>query len=141
MTTWDRMGRAEDYVLGLMDATERARAERDMALDSEFRGCVLDLAHKLQRLHDMKRPAQSSDEAWKEIAERIAALPQMAGLAQDNPAQVVPNPRIAQPPIAKPPIVRSRIEARRPVDRRSPLVVALGMAAVFAIFYLVGYLR
>jgi len=136
MTIRDRMGRAEDYVLGLMDETERARAERDMALDPEFRDCVLELAQKLQRLHDMKRPEKSADEAWNEIAARIAELPQMAGMNRMH-RQAAPA-RAAKP----------RIVARRPVGRglhetggRRGLVVAFGIVAVFAIGYLVGYLR
>jgi hypothetical protein len=140
MTTWDRMGRAEDHVLGLMDETERARAERDMALDSEFRGCVLELAHKLQRLHDIKRPAKSTDEAWKEVARRIAALPQMAG------SGAMPAPRGR--PAAPRPAARPGLAPRRPAGRSAHdtgggrgLVVAFGIAAVFAIFYLVGHIR
>jgi anti-sigma-K factor RskA len=136
MTTGDRMGRAEDYVLGLMDETERARADRDMSLDPEFRDCVLELAHKLQRLHDMKRPARSADEAWNEIATRIAALPQMAGLAARKQRKAPRTP-------AKP-----RLSPRPPVGRglhetggSRGLVVAFGIAAVFAIGYLVGHLR
>ena len=144
MTTGDRMGRAEDYVLGLMDETERARAERDMTLDPEFRDCVLELAHKLQRLHDLKRPEKSADEAWKEIAERIAELPQMAGLAAGRqPAPQAKRAASLPLPVAKP-----RLAPRRPVGRgahetggRRGLVVAFGIAAVFAIGYLVGHLR
>lgn len=139
MTTGDRMGRAEDYVLGLMNETERMRAERDMALDPEFRDCVLELARKLQRLHDMKRPEKSADEAWNEIAERIAELPQMAGVAR------APQGGRAEP--ARRPL-KPRVVTRRPVDRglhetggRQGLVVAVGIAAVFAIGYLIGYLR
>lgn len=138
MTTGDRMGRAEDYVLGLMNETERMRAERDMALDPEFRDCVLELAHKLQRLHDMKRPAKSADEAWNEIAARIAELPQMAG--------VTPAPQHKRTEPARTP--KPRIVLRRPVGRgahetggRRGLVIAFGIAAVFAIGYLVGHLR
>jgi len=137
MTIGNRMGRAEDYVLGLMNEAERLRAERDMALDPEFRDCVLELAQKLQRLHDMKRPGKSADEAWNEIAQRIADLPQMAGMNRTR--------RQAAPARA----ARPRAGARRPVvgrglhetGGRRGLVVAVGIAAVFAIGYLVGYLR
>ncbi len=139
MTIRDRMGRAEDYVLGLMDETERMRAERDMVVDPEFRDCVLELAQKLQRLHDMKRPDKSADEAWNEIAARIAELPQMAGMSPERLQT-----RQAAP--ARP--VKPRIVARRPVGRglnetggRRGLVVAFGIMAVFVIGYLVGYLR
>lgn len=133
MTIRDRMGRAEDYVLGLMDETERMRAERDMVVDAEFRDCVLALAQKLQRLHAMKRPDKSADEAWNEIAARIAELPQMAGVS--------PERLRARPD-------RPQIMARRPVGHgldatggRRGLVIAVAIMAVFAIGYLVGYLR
>ena len=146
MTTRDRIGRAEDYVLGLMDENERMRAERDMAVDPEFRDCVLDLAQKLQRLHETRQPGQSADEAWNEIAARIAQLPQMAGTTpQRPPARREGHP--APPSAAKTPI-KPRVAVRRPVDRglhetggRRGLVVALGIVAVFAIGYLVGHLR
>lgn len=143
MTIRDRMGRAEDYVLGLMSETERMRAERDMVVDPEFRDCVLELAQKLQRLHDMKRPEQSADEAWNEIAARIGELPQMARMnAERMQARQAAQTRhtTAQ--------ARPRIAARRPVGRglgetggRRGLVVAFGIVAVFVIGYLVGYLR
>lgn len=79
MTLKDRMTRAEDYVFGLMDEQERARAERDMAVDAEFRDCVMVLAERLRRLREPEGPISISDDAWNEISERIAAMPQMAG--------------------------------------------------------------
>lgn len=128
MTLRDRMARAEDYVLGLMDEHERVRAERDMEVDPEFRECVLNLAQKLQRLHDMKRPAGSADEAWNEIAARIASLPHMAGEAIR-----VPRARDLAP---RPPIGRGL----HALGGRRGLAVALGLIAVFALGYLAASL-
>lgn len=140
----DRMGRAEDYVLGLMDEAERMRAERDMAVDPEFRDCVLELAQKLQRLHDMKRPEKSADEAWNEIAARIAELPQMSRerlRARPGrpaaPARALPSRIVARRPVGRGPVGRGLDET----GGRRGLVVAFGIVAVFAIGYLVGYLR
>lgn len=140
MTARDRMARAEDYVFGLMDEGERRRAERDMEVDAEFRQCVLELAQKLQRLHegphDGGAPPRTPDEIWADIAARIAELPQMAGVAaaRIGPAGAPGRPRL-QP-------------GRRRVGRglgetggRRGLVIAFGIVAVFAIGYLVGYLR
>lgn len=144
MTARDRMARAEDYVFGLMDEDERRRAERDMEIDAEFRQCVLELAQKLQRLHEGRHkgrhggaePPRSPDEIWADIAARIAELPQMAGVAAGRigPAAAPGRPRL-QP-------------TRRRVGRglgetggRRGLVIACGIVAVFAIGYLVGYLR
>lgn len=77
----DRMARAEDYVFGIMDDAARARAERDMITDAEFRGCVMTVAERLRRLHRSRQaPAASPDMAWHEISARIAAMPQMAAM-------------------------------------------------------------
>lgn len=78
MSREDRMARAGDYVLGLMDEQERARAERDMALDAEFRDCVLLLSERVSAFG--RRPAEElePDRAWKAVASRIAGMPQMA---------------------------------------------------------------
>lgn len=78
MTMQDRMSRAGDYVLGLMDDAERERAERDMEVDGEFRECVLLLA---QRFHVFDRdvvPEEVPDRMWREIAMRISEMPQLA---------------------------------------------------------------
>lgn len=132
MNVRDRMARAEDYVLGLMDDHERQRAERDMEVDPAFRDCVLELAVRLQRLHEAKarNPVRAADEAWNEIAARLAALPQMAGM----------------PPVAAP-AVRKRTVRVRPVGHglhalggRRGLAVALALAAVFALGWLSGRL-
>ena len=123
MNVRDRMARAEDYVLGLMDEHERERAERDMEVDAAFRECVLELAQRLQRLHEAKGPARaaprSPDETWGEIAARLSALPQMAGR-----------------PLAAP--ARSRPAARNldAAALRRGLVPALALAAAFALGWL-----
>lgn len=77
MTGSDRMARAENYVFGLMDEHERERAERDMAVDPEFRECVTLLADRLRKLHRAKGAAPMSDADWNQITENIVHLPQM----------------------------------------------------------------
>jgi hypothetical protein len=135
------MARAEDYVFGLMDENERRRAERDMEIDAEFRQCVLELAQKLQRLHDGHEPPRSPDEIWGDIAARIAELPQMAGMAaaRIGAADPLPGKRRIQP-------------GRRPVGRglhahdtgrigSRGVVMALGLIIVFGLGYLAAMLR
>lgn len=79
MSREDRMARAGDYVLGLMDERERARAERDMTLDAEFRDCVRLLSERIASLRPgSAEQAGESDHSWQAIASRIAAMPQMA---------------------------------------------------------------
>ena len=128
MTPRDRMARAEDYVFGLMNEQERERAERDMEVDPEFRECVMVLAGRLRRLHGAKGSAVTPDAAWSEIAERIAGLPQMAKEFSGPPQ-------------------RHFAPGRQPVGRglhalggRRGLVVAIALAAAFALGYLAGRL-
>ncbi|BCH20311.1 hypothetical protein [Mesorhizobium sp. L-8-3] len=73
----DQMRRAGNYVLGLMDDIERARAERDLEIDADFRGAVLRVAERM-RLLDL-RPDTASADAWRAISARIAEMPQMRG--------------------------------------------------------------
>lgn len=81
MDNRDRMGRAEDYVFGLMDAKARERAERDMETDAEFRNCVMEVAERLRRLHASREAARLPETTWREIGARIAAMPQMASVS------------------------------------------------------------
>lgn len=128
MISRERMSRAEDYVLGLMDEHERTRAERDMEVDPEFRQCVLNLAHKLQRLHEMTQPPRAVDQTWNEIATRIAGMPHMAG-------EAIPMPRIANPAALRP--VGQALHA---LGGRRGLGVALMLIGVFALGYLAAAL-
>ena len=73
----DRMTRAGDYVLGLMDDMQRERAERDLEIDAAFRDAVVQLA---ERMHVFDRAGRSDDpldKRWQLITQRIAELPQM----------------------------------------------------------------
>ena len=89
MTGSDRMARAENYVFGLMDEHERARAERDMAVDPEFRECVTLLAERLRRLHRAKGEAPLSDADWNQITENVVHLPQMSRKDIEAPLSVM----------------------------------------------------
>lgn len=94
MSFKDRMARAEDYVFGLMDEHERARAERDMEVDAEFRDCVMVLGERLRKLHRAKGPLPMSDDTWDEITARISDMPQMGRkeVAARMAAMGVPSP-------------------------------------------------
>lgn len=72
------MARAGDYVLGLLDEQERARAERDMEVDAEFRDCVLLLAERFRAFDRDTKPEDMPPDLWAAVARRIADLPQMA---------------------------------------------------------------
>ncbi|MER9726403.1 MULTISPECIES: hypothetical protein [unclassified Mesorhizobium] len=123
----DRVTRAGDYVLGLMNDRDRERAERDLEIDPAFRDTVMRLA---ERMHVLDRGAPSGgSDRWRLISQRIAELPQMRVVGQDE---------------AKP--VIGRLE-RKPygvgvhsLGGRRGAVIAIALIMVFALGYLVGQL-
>lgn len=136
MTLNDRMARAEDYVLGLMDEHERERAERDMEVDAEFRNCVMELAERLRRLRERTNaPISIPDDAWRDISQRIAAMPQMAGSEAAT--------RMVTPVLAPPsPDAKGFLRLKRPYAHQfggwRGTVVAVALAAAMAAGYLAG---
>ena len=130
-TESDRIARAGDYVLGLMNDAERERAERDLEIDPAFRDAVVQLAERMH-VFDRAEPADS-EERWTQITQRIADLPQMrtSGLGGSD----------AQSPT----VVRSL--SQRPhgiglhaLGGRRGFVVAVGLIVAFVLGYLAGKL-
>ena len=130
----DRIARAGNYVFGLMDERERARAERDLQIDPAFRDAVLRLAERMRAMESAGPAGAASDEHWKLVQRRLGELPQMrlAGLTDSEPQ--------AQP------VVIHRLE-RKPygvglhsLGGRLGLVIALALLAAFALGYLAGTL-
>jgi anti-sigma factor RsiW len=122
----DRIARAGDYVLGLMNDAERERAERDLEIDPAFRDAVVQLA---ERMHIFDRAEPSGDDRWRLISQRIAELPQMRPPGDDE---------------AKTSVVIRKLE-RQPygvgvhaLGGRRGAVIAILLIAVFALGYLVG---
>jgi hypothetical protein len=128
----DRMGRAGDYVLGLMDDKERERAERDLEFDPAFRDAVVHLAERMRLFGPVEAPTQNPDEHWKLVAARLAELPQMrpAGLV----GSVAVRPVID--PLGRRPVGTGLYALRGTLG----LVVALALAAAFALGVVVGRL-
>ncbi|TIR26678.1 MAG: hypothetical protein E5X34_03330 [Mesorhizobium sp.] len=130
----DRVARAGDYVFGLMNDRERARAERDLEIDPAFRDTVLRLAERLRALDPAAPDARSN--RWELITQRLAELPQMqarrAGLAAPE----------AEPP----PVMIHRLERKsygvglHSLGGRLGFVIALALLAAFALGYIVGTL-
>ncbi|MGX8012072.1 hypothetical protein ACVDG8_025445 [Mesorhizobium sp. ORM8.1] len=132
----DRVARAGDYVFGLMNDRDRARAERDLKIDPIFRDTVLKLAERLRALDPAGSSTERQDARWKLVSQRLAELPQMharpAGLAEAE----------AEPP----PVVIHRLQ-RKPygvglhaLGGRLGFVIALALLAAFALGYLAGTL-
>jgi len=126
-----RRKRAGDYVLGLMSAAERERAERDLEVDAAFRDAVIQLAESMHAFDRTETPAAPSPERWQAIAAHIAELPQMRHAALDGTG-------------ARKPVIGA---VRRTFgmglhalpDRRASFV-ALGLVVAFALGYLAGKL-
>lgn len=136
MTSGDRMARAEDYVFGLMSEEERARAERDMEVDAEFRNCVMILGEQLRRLREEPNvPVSIPDEAWREISQRIAAMPHLAG-AETAARMAGMTPQASSQ--ARPGLLRMRRPFARQFAGWRGTAVAGAVAAALLVGYLVG---
>ncbi|TSE13060.1 hypothetical protein C1D09_005850 [Mesorhizobium intechi] len=125
----DRVARAGDYVLGLMNDRDRERAERDLAIDPAFRDAVMRLA---ERMHVFDRNRTSgSDTNWQAISQRLSELPQMRAVAgtEVKPAPVIH--RLEQKPYG------FGVHA---LGGRRGAVIAIVLISVFALGYLVGQL-
>ncbi|RUU14593.1 hypothetical protein EOD23_00395 [Mesorhizobium sp. USDA-HM6] len=130
----DRIARAGDYVFGLMDERERARAERDLEIDPAFRDAVLRLAERMRAVDPAATSNVAPDERWQLVQRRLGELPQMR-LAGMNNGEARPQP-----------IVINKIE-RKPygvglhsLGGRLGFVIAMALLAAFALGYLAGTL-
>ena len=130
----DRVARAGDYVFGLMNDRQRARAERDLEIDPAFRDTVLRLAERL-RAFDPVGP-EARDNRWEQVTQRLAELPQMQTRLGG----------VAAPGTEAPPPMIHGLE-RKPygiglhsLGGRLGFVIALALVAAFALGYLAGTL-
>ncbi|TPN80639.1 hypothetical protein FJ987_01040 [Mesorhizobium sp. CU2] len=132
----DRVARAGDYVFGLMNDRERARAERDLKIDPAFRDTVLKLAERLRALDPAGSSTEGQDARWKQVSQRLAELPQMH-IRLAGPAETEAD---------LPPVVIHRLQ-RKPygvglhaLGGRLGFVIALALLAAFALGYIAGTL-
>jgi hypothetical protein len=132
-----------------MDDEERERAERDLEIDPAFRDAMVEIAERMQVFDRLPAPDEPTDKAprddWRLIKERIDAMPQM------RPA-VAPEPIPTTPPVTfgrrrsdrLPGTIAPAMPARtvgtglHSVPSRRALVLALCLAAAFALGYVAG---
>lgn len=127
----DRIARAGDYVLGLMNDAERERAERDLEIDPAFRDAVVRLAERMHVFDRVEKPALPTNH-WALVTQRLAELPQMRSVGIGNDAK----PRTVIRSLSRSPYgigVHS-------LGGRRGTVIAVVLIAVFALGYLVGRL-
>jgi hypothetical protein len=127
----DRVARAGNYVLGLMNDRDRERAERDLEIDPAFRDTVLRLA---ERMHVFDRAGPSDgapDSRWRLVSQRIGELPQMrlAGVGDGEPKPPITIHKLERPPHGVG--LRSR-------DGRRGTAIAIALVAAFALGFLTG---
>lgn len=135
----DRMARAGDYVLGLMDEAEHARAEADMTTDAGFRAAVDRLSARMASLDDTAGRDPVPDGLWTAVAARLDdapadAPPAAASSAGPSPAGGSPA-AVQSPPAA--PVVDLAARRSRPAAWR-PALMAAGIAAALGVGYLAG---
>ncbi|WP_095199475.1 hypothetical protein [Mesorhizobium carmichaelinearum] len=128
----DRIARAGDYVLGLMNDAERERAERDLEIDPAFRDAVVRLAERMHVFDRVEKPALPANH-WALVTQRLAELPQMRsvglGSSDAKPGTVIRS--LSRPPYG--------IGVHSLGGRRGT-VIAIVRIVVFALGYLVGRL-
>lgn len=136
MNREERMARAGDYVLGLMDDAERERAERDMEHDGEFRTCVMAMAERFHVFDRTVEPQPVPEGMWPAIAERIAAMPQLS--ADDALRERLKAAALPQPD----PDRRGFLGVRRPAPHQlgglRGLLLAACLIGAAGVGYLVG---
>ncbi|MBZ9795075.1 hypothetical protein [Mesorhizobium sp. ES1-4] len=127
----DRIARAGDYVLGLMNDAERERAERDLEIDPAFRDAVLQLAERMHVFDRAEKPAGAGH--WAEVTHRLAELPQMrsVGLGGNDARSPTVIRGLSRQPYGV---------GMQALGGRRGLVIALGLIAAFALGYLLGKL-
>lgn len=122
-----RIARAGDYILGLMSEAERERAERDLEVDAAFRDTVMQMAERMRVFdHAVPNTDQPDDNRWKQIAGRIAELPQMQlSVIAGSTAAPIENAR--------------RVHAEDPSTPRARVwAIGAGLILAFALGYLAG---
>ena len=124
----ERKSRASDYILGLMDADERERAERDLEVDAAFRETVVAVAERMH-LFDVGRDGPAERDAWRTIAASIAELPHM------QRPDVRPGLEIVRTDVAKP--IGGGLQSS---GNRRDTAIAIGLLIAFALGYAAGAL-
>jgi anti-sigma-K factor RskA len=77
MTREEKLERAGEYALGLLEGPERQVFEAEMARDAELAAMVGGLAARLQSLDDTVVAADAGPGLWAEVARRIDTIPQL----------------------------------------------------------------
>src|SRR5262245_55357017 len=125
---------AAEYVLGTLDADERAQAQALLGINPAFAAVVKHWERRLGELHLMVETVEPSDEVWQRIRSTISA-PAMAAAVPGAAPPVVPVARAAGEGV--PPAARTAnvVDINRRVRRwQGVSAVASALAATLALF-------
>ena len=133
----NRMTRAGNYVLGLMDDHDRERAERDLEIDPAFRDAVMALAERMHVFDKVPAAEQAAESDWKKLTQHIADMPQMRTKRPDESALAVGRRRSDKPGKAVTPAASKprRVALNSVLGWRAGLMAA-SLVAAFAAGYL-----
>jgi anti-sigma-K factor RskA len=127
----DRMARAGNYVLGLMNADDRERAERDLEVDPAFRDAVVGIAARMRIIDLGPAPRADNSDQWKQLARRIAEMPHMPSVEPQSAP--TPGRRSSAPP---------KVQAKKRGLPAAPswrvVAIVACVIAAFAAGYLAG---
>jgi anti-sigma-K factor RskA len=135
----DHIALAAEYVLGTLDATERAQAEAMMAVDADFRARVAAWDQKFAVLNQMVGSVEPREEVWQKIRAAIGlaepqqrlVLPEAESAQQVTPAETSATVAAEKPPETGNVVAFSR-DARR---WRSVARVASALAAALVVLF------
>lgn len=127
----DRIARAGDYVLGLMNDKDRERAERDLEVDPAFRDAVVRLAEQMYFFDRYGKRGLLPGRHWELVTQRLAELPQMRSVElggnEVKPRTVIRS--LSWPPYG---IGVHALGGRRGVVVAAGLMVALALGCLVA---------
>lgn len=136
MTSQERIARAGDYVLGLMDEADRARAERDLTIDPEFREAVWSFSQRLEAIDRTAPQETAGGDLWSRIAADVA------GTTQQTRLELVQSDMEAAGASLTPPDRHGALGLKRPLSGyfrgARGTALAATMLAACALGYVVG---
>lgn len=127
----DHVALAAEYVLGTLDADDRAQVETMMSLDVDFAALVQSWETKLGELHAMVDPVEPPPELWSRIRAATTGVDQSAPLRIEPLPDTVPDMSSAAPRVVESQVVVLNQRMRR---WRGISVMTGTIAAALALF-------
>lgn len=134
----DHIALAAEYVLGTLDAAERAQVETMMSVDADFAALVQAWETKLGELHAMVDPVEPPAELWHRIVAATGGVVQSAPLKFEPVADTARDFSAAAPRAAEAQVVVLSQRMRR---WRGVSILTGAIAAALALFIATDAIR